>query len=56
MASPVYLFTGFLDSGKSTLIKDTLSDPGFMDGTDNMMKISVKNTVCLQNTLILLMN
>lgn len=37
MASPVYLFTGFLDSGKSTLIKDTLSDPGFMDGTDKTL-------------------
>lgn len=31
MASPVYLFTGFLDSGKTTLIKDTLSDPQFME-------------------------
>ena len=31
MAAPVYLFTGFLDSGKTTLIKDTLNDPSFMD-------------------------
>lgn len=31
MAVPVYLFTGFLDSGKTTLIKDTLCDPSFMD-------------------------
>lgn len=30
MAAPVYLFTGFLDSGKTTLIKDTMDDPGFM--------------------------
>lgn len=37
MASPVYLFTGFLDSGKSTLIKDTLSDPQFMEGTDKTL-------------------
>ncbi len=29
--TPVYLFTGFLDSGKSTLIKATLEDPGFME-------------------------
>ncbi|MGX8832706.1 TIGR03943 family putative permease subunit [Amedibacillus sp. YH-ame6] len=29
MTIPVYLFTGFLESGKSTLIKDTLQDPGF---------------------------
>lgn len=26
---PIYLFTGFLDSGKTTLIKDTLEDPTF---------------------------
>lgn len=32
MACPVYLFTGFLDSGKTTLIKDTLNDPNFMQG------------------------
>lgn len=31
MAAPVYLFTGFLDSGKTTLIQDTLNDPSFMD-------------------------
>ena len=31
MACPVYLFTGFLDSGKTSLIKDTLSDTGFME-------------------------
>lgn len=29
MTVPVYLFTGFLESGKSTLIKETLLDPGF---------------------------
>lgn len=29
MTIPVYVFTGFLESGKSTLIKDTLKDPGF---------------------------
>lgn len=28
---PVYLFTGFMDSGKTTLIKETLSDEGFME-------------------------
>ncbi|MDO4415424.1 MAG: GTP-binding protein [Erysipelotrichaceae bacterium] len=35
--APVYLFTGFLDSGKTTLIKDTLNDPGFMEGTDRTL-------------------
>lgn len=37
MATPVYLFTGFLDSGKTTLIRDTLSDPQFMDGIDRTL-------------------
>ena len=31
MATPVYLFTGFLDSGKTSLILDTLNDPSFME-------------------------
>ena len=26
---PVYLFTGFLDSGKTTFIQGTLEDPAF---------------------------
>ena len=26
---PVYLFTGFLDSGKTTFIQETLEDPNF---------------------------
>lgn len=29
MAVPVYLFTGFLDSGKTSFLQDTLRDPGF---------------------------
>lgn len=29
---PVYLFTGFMDSGKTTLIKETLFDEGFTEG------------------------
>lgn len=37
MATPVYLFTGFLDSGKTTLIKDTLSDPSFMEGVSRSL-------------------
>ena len=32
MPAPVYLITGFLDSGKTTLIKSTLDDPQFMTG------------------------
>lgn len=40
MASPVYLFTGFLDSGKTTLIKDTLNDPQFMDQVGRTLILS----------------
>jgi G3E family GTPase len=39
MACPVYLFTGFLDSGKTTLIKDTLNDEQFMDGISRTLII-----------------
>ena len=31
MGIPVYVFTGFLESGKTQFIKDTLRDPGFTD-------------------------
>ena len=37
MPTPVYLFTGFLDSGKTTLIKETLDDAQFMEGTDRTL-------------------
>ncbi len=42
MATPVYLFTGFLDSGKTTLIKDTLSDEQFMEGIDRTLVICLE--------------
>ena len=29
---PVYLFTGFLDAGKTTFIQETLEDPQFNTG------------------------
>ncbi len=32
MEIPVYLITGFLESGKTTFIKTTLEDPSFADG------------------------
>ena len=37
MPSPVYLFTGFLDSGKTTLIKETLDDANFMEGIERTL-------------------
>lgn len=42
MPTPVYLFTGFLDSGKTTLIKDTLCDPSFMEGTNRTLIICLE--------------
>lgn len=39
MSVPVYLFTGFLDSGKSTFIQDTLRDPAFHDGEKTLLLI-----------------
>ena len=32
MAVPVYLFTGFLDSGKTKFMQETLEDPRFNTG------------------------
>ena len=39
---PIYLFTGFLDSGKTTVIKDTLEDPTF--NSDNPTNL----IICLE--------
>ena len=37
MEVPVYLITGFLESGKTTFIKDTLSAPDFADGSKTLL-------------------
>lgn len=37
MSVPVYLFTGFLESGKTTLIQETLLDPGFNTGEKTLL-------------------
>lgn len=39
MAIPVYLFCGFLESGKSTLIKTTLQDEGFNEGEKTLLLV-----------------
>lgn len=36
---PVYLITGFLDSGKTTFLKDTLQDSEFLDGEEKTVLI-----------------
>ncbi len=40
MEVPVYLFTGFLEAGKSKFIAETMQDPGFNDGTRKILIIS----------------
>ena len=37
---PIDLFTGFMDSGKTTLIKETLLDNGFSDQGKSLIFIS----------------
>ncbi|RZS92731.1 TIGR03943 family putative permease subunit [Cuneatibacter caecimuris] len=37
MGVPVYLFTGFLESGKTTLIKDTIASPDFADVSSTLL-------------------
>ena len=32
MMLPVFLFTGFLDAGKTTFLQSMLEDPGFNEG------------------------
>jgi putative membrane protein len=34
---PVYLFTGFMDSGKTSLIKDTIFENDFANGARMVM-------------------
>lgn len=34
---PVYLFTGFLDSGKTTFMQETMEDPSYNDGTPTLI-------------------
>ena len=36
---PVYSFTGFLDSGKTKFIQETLEDPRFNDGERTLLLV-----------------
>ena len=40
MEVPVYLFTGFLEAGKTRFIIETMKDPNFNDGKKNYLVIS----------------
>ena len=37
MSIPVYLFTGFLDAGKTAFIQEPLEDPGFHTGEKTLV-------------------
>ena len=39
METPVYLFTGFLEAGKTKFIAETMRDPGFNDGKRKFLVI-----------------
>ncbi|MBQ7715441.1 MAG: hypothetical protein IJT70_06195 [Clostridia bacterium] len=39
MDTPVYLFTGFLESGKTKFIQETLSDPKFFDDAETRILV-----------------
>lgn len=39
MAIPVYMFLGFLESGKTTLIHETLNDEGFNEGEKTLLLV-----------------
>lgn len=45
MACPVYLITGFLDSGKTTLIKSTFEDKAFMEGINSTLLLVLEQGV-----------
>ena len=43
METAVYLFTGFLEAGKTTFIRDTLRDPNFNDGKRTYLILSCED-------------
>lgn len=45
---PVYLFTGFLDAGKTTFIQETLEDPQFNSGEKTLLLLCEEGEVELE--------
>lgn len=45
---PVYLFTGFLDAGKTTFIQETLEDPQFNGGEKTLVLLCEEGETVLQ--------
>ena len=44
---PVYVFMGFLESGKTTFAKETLMDRGFTGGAKTLLLVSSPQTISL---------
>lgn len=49
---PVYIFTGFLESGKTTFIIDTLKDPGFSEGEKTLVIVCEEGEVEYEDELL----
>ena len=52
MSVPVYLFTGFLDSGKTSFLQDTLRDPQFHSGEKTLILICEDGEVEYDETVM----
>ena len=52
MEIPVYIITGFLESGKTTFIKNTLEDPNFASGEKTILLLCEEGFDSIYNTHI----
>ena len=48
MAIPIYLFTGFLESGKTTFLQETLEDPDFCTGEKTLLLLCEEGEIELE--------
>lgn len=52
MSVPIYLFTGILESGKTTFLQDTLCDPEFNNGERNLVLLCEDGEVEYDETVL----
>ena len=45
MEVPVYIVNGFLESGKTSFIQETMTDPDFSDGTETLLIVCEEGEV-----------
>ena len=48
----LYVFSGFLESGKTTLIKETLSDPAFQSNEKNLIILCEEGEVAYEESFL----